>query len=86
MRIEELENASIIREVHIYGQSMEIGLEEGGAAQHVGLGTRLIYEAERISLQEGYTNIAVISAVGTRQYYLKRGYMRGKLYLGKNLQ
>ena len=65
---------------------MEIGLEEGGAAQHIGLGTRLIHEAERISLQEGYTKITVISAVGTRLYYLKRGFTRGRLYFGKILQ
>jgi histone acetyltransferase (RNA polymerase elongator complex component) len=30
--------------------------------------------------------MAVISAVGTRQYYLDRGFERGELYLIKSLQ
>jgi len=29
--------------------------------------------------------MAVISAVGTREYYLERGFERGELYLVKNL-
>ena len=29
--------------------------------------------------------VAVISAVGTRQYYLERGFERGELYLVKSI-
>jgi len=29
--------------------------------------------------------MAVIAAVGTRQYYLERGFERGELYLTKNI-
>ncbi len=80
----DLENAAIIREVHIYGQSLQVGEAKDGAAQHAGLGTNLLEEAERIACQEGYKKIAVIAAVGTRQYYLDRGYQRGKYYLVKD--
>ena len=82
----DLDGAAIIREVHVYGQSLPVGQELDGAAQHAGLGTALLSEAERIALKKGYKTIAVISAVGTRRYYLDRGYTRGELYLLKDLK
>lgn len=81
--LRDLEGAAIIREVHVYGQSLPIGAEQRGAAQHGGLGTRLLEEAERIARQRGFHRLAVIAAVGTRQYYLERGFTRGELYLVK---
>ncbi len=81
----DLEMAAIIREVHVYGQSIEVGKGHRGAAQHIGLGTRLINQAERIALKNGFTRMAVISAIGTRRYYINRGFERGKLYLTKHL-
>jgi len=83
--MDELKGAAIIREVHVYGQSLPVGSEENGAAQHVGLGTRLIEEAERIAAQRGFQYLAVISAIGTRRYYLQRGFERGALYLIKKM-
>jgi elongator complex protein 3 len=82
----DLESAALIREVHVYGQSLEVGKEQKGAAQHLGLGTALLKEAERIASQHGYRRTAVIAAVGTRRYYLGRGYKRGELYLVKELK
>ncbi len=84
--IKDLEQAAIIREVHIYGESLPVGQEKEGAAQHAGLGTALLIEGEKIAAEKGFQNIAVISAVGTRRYYLDRGYQRGDLYLVKHLQ
>jgi elongator complex protein 3 len=81
----ELEGAALIREVHVYGQSLPVGAEQVGAAQHAGLGTRLLQEAEQLARQRGYPCIAVISAIGTRQYYLGRGFERGENYLVKTL-
>jgi elongator complex protein 3 len=81
----DLEGAALIREVHVYGQSLPVGAELGGAAQHIGLGTRLLEEADRIALASGFKRMAVISAVGTRKYYLDRGFERGELYLVKQL-
>lgn len=84
--IEELKGGALIREVHVYGESLPVGLEKEGAAQHAGLGTTLVEETERIAAENGYQKIAVISAVGTREYYLDRGYERGELYLIKDLE
>jgi elongator complex protein 3 len=81
----DLQGAALIREVHIYGQSLPVGAEQAGAAQHVGLGTRLLSRAEEISRENGFDRLAVIAAVGTRRYYLDRGFERGELYLVKRL-
>jgi elongator complex protein 3 len=62
-----------------------VGAEKSGAAQHTGLGTQLIQWAEEKARRHGYHKLAVIAAVGTRQYYLNRGFERGDLYLVKNL-
>jgi elongator complex protein 3 len=77
--------AALIREVHVYGQSLPVGAEKVGAAQHTGLGTRLLEEAESIAHAHGFARMAVISAVGTRQYYLDRGFERGEYYLVKKI-
>ncbi len=81
----DLDGAALIREVHVYGQSLGVGVEKTGAAQHVGLGTRLLEEAERVAKEKGFEKLAVIAAVGTRQYYLDRGFERGEYYLVKNI-
>lgn len=83
--LEDLAHAAIIREVHIYGQSLQVGQERQGSAQHTGLGTRLLQKADEIAQQRGFKRMAVISAIGTRNYYLERGFHRGALYLVKNL-
>jgi elongator complex protein 3 len=81
----DLDGAALIREVHVYGQSLAVGAEKQGAAQHTGLGTRLLEKAESIAKANGFQRMAVISAVGTRGYYLERGFERGELYLTKAL-
>ncbi len=81
----DLNGAAIIREVHVFGQSLAVGAESNGAAQHTGLGTELLQRAEAIAFQQGFKHLVVISAVGTRLYYLERGYERGGLYLVKKL-
>ncbi len=83
--MDDLTGAALIREVHVYGQSLGVGVEKTGAAQHVGLGTRLLEEAERVAKEKGFEKLAVIAAVGTRQYYLDRGFERGEYYLVKDV-
>ncbi|MEP6895858.1 MAG: GNAT family N-acetyltransferase, partial [Chloroflexota bacterium] len=83
--ISDLSGAALIREVHVYGQSLAVGAEREGSAQHAGLGTRLLEEAERIAKLNGFERIAVIAAIGTRGYYIGRGYERGELYLTKKV-
>jgi len=84
--IKDLENSAIIREIHVYGQSLKVGAERKGAAQHAGLGTRLMEVAEQAANARGFGRIAVISAVGTRNYYLDRGFTRGEYYLVKEIK
>lgn len=78
--IDELSGCAIIREVHVYGSALGIGKRDKGAAQHLGLGAKLIKEAEKLSLLAGFSKLAVISAVGTREYYRKQGFLDGELY------
>jgi elongator complex protein 3 len=81
----DLEGAALIREVHVYGQSLPVGAEQPGAAQHIGLGTALLQRAEELAQENGFRRLAVISAIGTRRYYEGRGFRRGELYLIKDL-
>jgi elongator complex protein 3 len=76
----ELDGAAMIREVHVYGVTVGIGQNEQGRAQHLGLGRRLIERAVEIAKERGYQKLAVISSVGTRDYYRKRGFEDGQLY------
>ncbi len=84
--IPDLYKAAIIREVHVYGQSLEVGSEQAGAAQHIGLGSQLLLEAERIAREHNFQGLAVISAVGTREYYAARGFETGELYMVRSLR
>ncbi len=84
--MDEIRGAAMIREVHVYGQSLAVGSGKDGAAQHTGLGSRLLRRAEEEARTAGFERLAVISAVGTRQYYLERGFKRGALYLLKALR
>ncbi len=83
--LSDLDGAALIREVHVYGQSLPVGADRAGAAQHVGLGSRLLVEADAMAQGRGFRRMAVISAVGTRGYYLERGFTRGEYYLVKDL-
>lgn len=81
--ITELQDSAIIREVHVYGQLTKIG--HAGKTQHTGLGAQLIERACSIARRRGFGKIAVISAIGTREYYRKQGFTDGMLYQHKPL-
>ena len=83
----ELDGSAVVRELHIYGQAISIGINDrGDSYQHKGLGMKLLKEAERISKDDlGVDKIAIISAVGTRQYYKKFGYHQDGPYVSKEL-
>lgn len=84
--IPELTGASIVREVHTYGVQVKTGKRDGNASQHAGLGRRMLEEAEQITKEAGYSKIAVIAGVGTRNYYRKWGYELEGTYMTKRLQ
>lgn len=75
----EIQRAAMIREVHVYGPAQALGRRERGV-QHRGLGTRLLDEAARLARAAGFQELAVIAAVGTREYYRARGFTGGELY------
>jgi elongator complex protein 3 len=84
----ELQDAAIVRELHVYGQVVNVGTSGGSESyQHRGYGMKLMQEAERVAREElGVDKIAVISAVGTREYYKKQlGYSQDGPYVSKVL-
>ena len=83
--LEELAGCAMIREIHVYGLSLGIGTAMSGRAQHLGLGSRLIETAAKIAAERAYTRLAVISAIGTREYYRVRGFEDGELYQIRDL-
>ena len=83
--IKELINSAIIREVHIYGNSLQYGDTKDGVAQHSGLGTLLIKRAIEIAKSKNTKKLAVISSIGTRKYYGKFGFKQKELYQLLNL-
>ncbi|HSL13093.1 MAG TPA: tRNA uridine(34) 5-carboxymethylaminomethyl modification radical SAM/GNAT enzyme Elp3 [Nitrososphaeraceae archaeon] len=80
--------SAIIRELHVYGQVVDIGQKKGPLSfQHTGLGLRLMEEAEKISKEEFQVDsLSVISAIGTRAYYRKLGYVQNGPYVTKQLK
>ena len=81
----ELNDCSIIRELHVYGNKTVVGSKTKGV-QHLGLGKKLVREAEWISLMNGYTNICITSGIGVREYYKnKLGYHLKGMYMRKNM-
>ncbi|HUT21779.1 MAG TPA: tRNA uridine(34) 5-carboxymethylaminomethyl modification radical SAM/GNAT enzyme Elp3 [Candidatus Bipolaricaulota bacterium] len=84
--IKELSEAALIREVHTYGQMVPIDEKSKKAAQHLGLGKKLIFEAEKIAKVLGYDKMAVISGIGVRAYYRKLGYRLAGNYMSKKLK
>jgi elongator complex protein 3 len=77
---------AFIRELHTYGQLINIGKKSKGASQHVGMGTKLIAEAEKICKKSKAYQLAVISGIGVREYYKKFGYRLENTYMVKNLK
>ncbi|HAR99541.1 MAG: Histone acetyltransferase, ELP3 family [Candidatus Moranbacteria bacterium GW2011_GWC2_37_73] len=81
-----LKNAAIIREVHTYGKLTKIDTQDSTSPQHIGLGKKLLLEAEKIAKEEySLEKIAVISGVGVRGYYRKQGYKLNQTYLVKKI-
>jgi elongator complex protein 3 len=80
----ELEDAAVVRELHVYGSEAPLGEEADW--QHRGYGTELIERAEGIAADAGYDNLAVLSGIGVRQYYRdKLGYHQDGPYVSKRI-
>ncbi|MFQ6123207.1 MAG: tRNA uridine(34) 5-carboxymethylaminomethyl modification radical SAM/GNAT enzyme Elp3 [Candidatus Heimdallarchaeota archaeon] len=65
----------LVRELHVYGPMLEVGASaHQGSWQHLGLGRKLLLEAEWLGLQVGAEKIVVTSGIGAREYYERLGY------------
>ena len=78
---------SIVRELHIYGPLVPVGKHLAKAWQHKGYGGILLAEAERVTREDyDLKKILVISALGTKQYYMRFGYQYDGVYVSKMLE
>ena len=77
---------SIVRELHVYGPLVPVGRHLVKAWQHKGYGGILLAEAERVTREDcDLKKILVISALGTKQYYMRFGYQYDGVYVSKML-
>ncbi len=81
----EIKGAAFIRELHTYGQALDIEEVRKEAVQHKGLGRKLMKEAEAIAKKHKSKRMAVISGVGVRAYYRLLGYHKQGTYMVKQL-
>ncbi|MDL5361284.1 tRNA uridine(34) 5-carboxymethylaminomethyl modification radical SAM/GNAT enzyme Elp3 [Halalkalicoccus sp. NIPERK01] len=83
---EELRNAALIRELHVYGNELGVGAESDDDWQHKGYGRRLMERAEDLAADAGFGKVSVISGIGAREYYRnKLGYHQDGPYVSKHL-
>lgn len=80
------ERASIVRELRVLGPLVPVGMPPDGRWQHRGYGEALLLQGETISM-EAYDcrEILVTSALGTKRYYMRRGYRHDGPYVSKRL-
>jgi elongator complex protein 3 len=84
--IPEIARSAMIREVHVYGTLAGFGGSGTEVhTQHRGLGRRLVEAAAEIAGEAGFADLAVISAIGTRDYYRGLGFADGVLYQHRQL-
>lgn len=76
--------SAIVRELHVYGPLVPVGSHSKKAWQHKGYGSILLSEAECIA-RDNYDikKLVIISALGTKQYYMRFGYSRDGVYVSK---
>ena len=83
LRKEITKDSALIRELHVYGESVELGKK--GSIQHKGYGKLLLKKAEEIARKNNKTKMVIISGIGVREYYKNLGYKKEEVYMVKNL-
>lgn len=84
-REEITDKTALVRELHVYGNMIKIGDKNPKIGQHTGFGERLLKEAENLAIDNGKDEIAIISGIGTRNYYRKFGYEKNGPYMMKKI-
>jgi len=83
----ELEDATLMRELHVYGRLVPVGKDaEPEEWQHRNYGRVLLARAEEITTEAGFSRLAVMSGMGVRPYYRRQGYERAGPYMVKEMQ
>jgi ELP3 family radical SAM enzyme/protein acetyltransferase len=89
---ESLENMALIRELHVYGSVQNVGhfntliKTTSPECQHSGFGKKLLKKAEEIAFWNGTDGLVIISGMGVRDYYKKRGYYFENNYMVKKIK
>ncbi len=81
----ELQDAALVRELHVYSDLVGLGKRKAESWQHRGYGARLLHKAEELAVDGGYRKMAVMSGIGVRAYYERFGYEREGPYMVKSL-
>ena len=86
-RVELTEKPSVmIRELRVYGPVVDIGKRNRDAWQHLGLGEKVMSEAEEIGRVDfDATQILVNSGIGVKEYYRALDFVDRGPYLAKSL-
>lgn len=72
---------AIVRELKVLGPEVGVGRAAGASElQHRGLGRALLERAAERAREAGWSDLYVTSAVGTREYYRRRGFERAGPY------
>ena len=84
--VPEIHNCGLIRELHVYGISTDVGNNCDLSSQHKGIGQKLIKTAEDIIKTHKLNKCAIIAGVGAREYYKNKCnyYLDGR-YMIKDL-
>ena len=82
---DEIRNCAMIRQVHVYGPALAVGLDSKGETQHAGIGKSLIERAYQLAQLGGHKSLGVIAATGTRRYYARLGFKLQNLYMATRL-
>ncbi len=75
----------IVRELKVLGSEVPVGRLPGAATdfQHRGFGRALLERGEGIAREAGFSRLFVTSAVGTREYYARRGFEPAGAHMAK---
>jgi len=84
-RKEITKKTAIVRELHVYGNMIEIGSKGKNIGQHTGFGEKLLKKAEQLAIDNEKDKMVIISGIGVRNYYRKFGYEQEGPYMVKKL-
>jgi histone acetyltransferase (RNA polymerase elongator complex component) len=79
-----LKNRGLIRELHVYGDTIAVKSLAKNGCQHTGIGKGLLKYAERKTMENGLYGIVVISGEGVKEYYEKKGYREVDTFMVKD--